>query len=258
MLLAYDGDDRATVIANLVPALARERADRECPGDWTSGESFSDYQATLRSMEAWTEGPEWNRVVVARPRLAPTSGAYSHLAAEIVDVACDRVDTDGYTFRHGMIVPEGHEARVVWTHKPNLDRLQWHSAFDISPMIAFRYEGRVFTLGGEGQNIPAYVANRYPYRHGVGRKMYGHDVLLFARMLDVAVEDARRIADILVPDRCGLYLERNPAIRILSAAEECAVRRGDHNPFDARGNCGECGAHAGEPCRVQNCQGDWI
>lgn len=259
-MLALDGDDRAARIAAMVPVVARQRADNEHPEDWTNHQSWQDYTATMRSIEAWTDGPEWNRVVVARPRIAPTGDYWTHMAADILDVATDRVDNeagDHYTFEHGEIEPAvggGHEARLTWRHKPNLHRLHHRGWCAVNyPMVTFVFEGRRFFLNRTDQHMPVYVANRHSFRHGTGGACYSLYLLSLARLLRVDTETVRRISEVLVPDRCGFYHERNPAIRILSETEQWAVEAGRWYDIDGRLACGDCKAHAGEDCRRDDC-----
>ncbi len=278
MMVELHGLYRAQRIADMVPAVVRDRLEHHFPQDWTKQESYDDFAAMLRSMESWTEGPDWNKVVVVGPRMRPAGDCWSHTSAEILDRAADRVDAevgDSYTFHHGVILPgaDGHsyESRLVFRHKPNLDRLyEYDEDLDgctLRPMISFLFGGRRFYLAGEDLDLPRMVATRYPLRHVNGT--YGRRVQEFAARLSdckvkafagrpaVALEDARRIADILCPGRHGIDEELNPAIRILSIDEERAVRDGADVLADDPAGCPECHAHPGEPCRGQNCQGAW-
>lgn len=109
---------RAARIADMVVQLAKERADNEHPNDWTQQRSFDDYVTTIRSVEAWTEGPRHARVVVACPRMHPHLGHWTNVASELIDAASDRVDTAAGVdpnVEHWQIVqPDGdYEARLV-------------------------------------------------------------------------------------------------------------------------------------------------
>lgn len=254
-MLAINGVDRAARIADMVPVVARQHADNEHPYYWAEQDSRERFIAMLRSMEAWTEGPEWDRIVVVRPRLAPTGDYWTHTASEILDKAIDVVDReagDDYSFRHAEISVDGtHGASVTWRHKPNLDRL-YERGWTHNPMITFVFEGRRFFLQGN-EHTPVYVANRYPFRHGDGARSYAYQVTLLSRYMNITIETARRLSEALVPDRCGLNYERNPMIRILSQTEEWAVHARRVDEVDCRLACGECGAHAGEDCRRGGC-----
>lgn len=228
MLLALSGRDRAARIAALVPRLARERADLEQPGDWTNLQSYHNFVASWRSVEAWTEGPEWDRVVVVCPRIRPDGGYWSNIAAEVLDRAADQVDAEaGDEPPPGCIEQEegSYTARLVCERKPNLERA-FGEVWQHAPMVAIDVDGRTHCLSGDLQHTAVTVANRYPFRHGVSARIYGHDLLLLARVLDVDTGTAQRVADLVAPDRCGVYLERNDRLRILSAEQELDHRHG--------------------------------
>lgn len=109
---------RAARIADMVVQLAKERADNEDPNDWTLRQSFDDYVTTVASVEAWTEGPRHARIVVACPRMHPHAGHWTNIAAELLDAACDRVDTEAGVDRdveHSRIDqdPDAYEVRLV-------------------------------------------------------------------------------------------------------------------------------------------------
>jgi hypothetical protein len=230
MMLAYDGDWRAELIARTVPVVARERADHAAVDDWASAQARDDYVMMLRGMEAWTEGPEWDRVVVVRPRMCPADGYWTGVAGEILDVAADRVDTeagDSFTFEHGRIEDDPgskYGARLVCARKPNLERAfhpLWHG---YDPMVAVVLDGVEYFLGWSAQRLAVTIANRYPWRHDFSRKVFAHNLLLLANHLGIDPAVAVRLAWIVAPDHCGVYLERNQALRILSEDEEQAVR----------------------------------
>lgn len=229
MLLKRDGADRAELIARTVPVVARERAEHAAVDDWASAQTRDDFVLMLRSMEAWTDGPEWDRVVVARPRLTRTDSGWTYVASEVLDAAADRVDNqlgDSYTFEHGRIEPDpGSEygARLVCERKPNLKRAfhrLWHG---YDPMVAVDLDGVTYHLNWSQQRLAVTVANRYAYRHDISAKVFGHTLLMLARSMRIDTVTAVRLSWLVAPNHCGVYLEQNTALRILSEDEEEAV-----------------------------------
>jgi hypothetical protein len=230
MLLKLDGADRAERIAEMVRVVAQERADWATMDDWADADVRAEFVAMLRSMQAWTTGPEWDRVVEVRPRLRPDGDYWTGTAAAVLDTAAGRVDDelgDTYTFDHGRIedIPGSHGARLVCERKPNLQRAFYDLWRGYAPMVAVDLDGVTYHLNWSQQRLAVTVANRYAYRHDFSRKVFGYNLLLLARVLDVDTVTAVRLSWLVAPDHCGVYLERNTALRIVDAEEELAVTR---------------------------------
>lgn len=229
MMLAYDGDDRAELIARMAPVVARERADHAAADDWASAQARDDFVTMLRSMEAWTEGPAWDRVVTVRPRMCPADGYWTGVAAEVLDAASGRVDDeagDSFTFEHGRIEDDpssAYGARLVCARKANLERVFHPMWGGYDPMVAVTLDEITYYLNWSAQRLAVTVANRYAYRHSFSRRVFGHNLLMLAEHLGVDTVTAVRLAWIVAPDHCGVDLERNQALRILSDGEERAV-----------------------------------
>lgn len=260
MMLAMRAADRAERVAAVAMRVARERADREDPSDWTTGESYGDFVAVLRSMQAWTEGPEWDPVVVVRSRLRPTEEFWGYLAAEVLDVASGLVDVE---VGEADTVPVGrieqgaspYEARLVMPCKANLDRVYAEDGMGFAPMVAVVLEGRAYFLNWGLQDVATVAAKLYPYRHGLCGPEYARNLLVLADGLGVDTVTAQRVADLVVPDRRGVDAELNTALRILSAEQELEIVASRLTYGGAPGPCGECGAAPGQPCREYGCQG---
>lgn len=226
MLLRYDGADRAAAIANMVRVVARERAEHAAGGDWALARTRDDFVAMLRSVEAWTEGPEWDRVVVACPRLRPDLGHWTYVAGEVLDAAAGRIDEqagDTYTFDHGRIEADPdneYMARLVCDRKPNLKRAFHPIWYGNDPMVAVDLDGVTYYLNWSRQRLAVYIANRYPWRHDLSRKVFGHNLLLLAKGMRIDTVTAVRLSWLVAPNHCGVDLERNTALRILSEDEE--------------------------------------
>lgn len=261
-MLAYGGRDRANEVAYMVPVVARERAAQDLPEDWARPHLHDEYVATLNSMQGWVEGPEWDEVVVAGPRMRPDGGHFAHLASEVLDKAAAAVDDaagPGYTWLPGRIDEgkSGYEARLSWEHKPNLRRMYEPEWLSDAPMVSVEVGGRLFFLDADLQDLAVTVAHCYPHRwRAHSERVYAASLLELARTLRTDTVTARRVAEVVVPDRKFVEHERNEALTILSADEELAIVTG-HGPVWRMERCPECGAQPGETCLVSNCQGSW-
>lgn len=267
MLLAITGRTRAERTAAEAVAVARRRADNEWPHDWTEHRSYSDYVTVLRSMEAEVDGPDWAPVVHVWPRLRPTGDYWLNLASEALDAAAGRVDEDAgddFTFRRGTIEtdPATYGAKLTWTPKPNLERAFGDDEDVPGPMVALVLDGRTYYLDAWAQGTAADVAAWWPDRDRLDMAArYQRSLATLAADLGTDEDTAVRVAELAVPNRDwvnGVDVERNEDVRILSAQQELAViGRSKTAALRARNGCVECGAEPGQPCVVENCQGEW-
>jgi hypothetical protein len=267
MMLALDGQTRAMRIVDRVMQVANERADNERPDDWSQRQTYCDFVYMLRSIEAYTDGPEWAPTVEVRARMRPDGGYWTGTPAAILDKAAGLVDLeagDDFTFRNGQIesVDGEYRATLTWTSKPNLQRL--FDDDDPGPMVAITFGGRTYHLDAWTQGSAADVASWYPDRHGRFAAQYGRALLRLAEDLGTDTLTAQRIADVAVPDRnfvTGVDVERNEHVQILSAEQEAAITTIGSRPVrpgrGVRYTCTGCGAGFDEDCLVQGCQGSW-
>lgn len=257
--------DRARLIADRAVQVARDRAANEWPGDWTSRSNYDDFVYMLRSMEATVDGPLWQPTVELAPRMRRDGGCWAYTAYEILESAAGRVDAeagDQHTFDHGHFDTDGEDnyaVRLAWDHKPNLDRV-YTADWDTPPMVSLTLDGQVHVLDAIDQDTAAEVAYRYPARHlAWPGQRYARALLRLADSLGTDTVTAQRVAEIAAPEReRSVDAERNPALRILSVDEEKHARL--TRPGNGHGpllSCPECGAAAGEMCRVPGCSGTW-
>jgi len=241
-LFALDSRSLAAMVAQYAAEVIRDRvaAEEADPDGWADARSHRQFVDMIASTRIRVAGPPWNRSVIAEPGIVPDGDYWTGTAAEIVDQAADRVHTylieswrtpsrpwavalpDGEITGHG-----GHGARLSWQHKPNAERAFYRWPYGQAPMVAVVFEGREYFLGHHTQKLAVTVANRDGDRHTFSARVHAQSVRLLARSLGTDTYTARRVAVVVVPDRCGVALERNQALRILSAAEEAQQRRAE-------------------------------
>jgi hypothetical protein len=229
LVLKLDGRDRAARVARVARIIVRERVDAvraEHGRDWSDREAYDDHVSWLRGLDARVDGDKVDPVVVIRPYWQPRPGYGAGTAASILDAAVVRVeDSLGERVPCQIADVDGGGASVQWERKPNLER--WHAYLGSwpgrAPMVAVDFEGRTFYLNWDAQHMAVYVANRFAFRHGVGRMAHAHNLLLLAKHLRVDTYTVSRLVMVVAWDHCGVSVERNQALRILSEDEERAV-----------------------------------
>lgn len=238
-MLALERRDLAVHVARHAVFAARKRTEAEIADvdGWADRDAHRRFIEMIGSMRVRVDGPDWNPSVIVNPDRPPTGDYWTGIAAEIVDLAADRVHTRliGHwreEFRPWAIVlPEAqieaygtHGARLTWQVKPNLERAFWRWPYGTAPMVSVDFEGRRFYLNADAQRTAVVVANREGDRHRFSVAVHAEHLLRLARMLGTDTGTARRLTNVVVPNRCGVQLEQNEALHILSAADEQARR----------------------------------
>lgn len=227
LVLTLDGRERAARVARVAGIIIRELVDAvraEHGRDWSDRDRYDEFVEFLRGLEARVEGDKTDPVVVIVPRCHP--GRWKGTAASVLDSAIVRVE-DKTGDRVPCHIEEALDGRVLvqWERKLNLERYHtymrsWQMR---APMIAVDFEGRTFYLNWDAQHMAVYVANRYCFRHDVGRRAHAHNLLLLAKHLGVDTYTVSRLVNVVAWDRCGVSVERNQALRILSEDDERAI-----------------------------------